>query len=440
MRLLLATAAALGALFLLGARTASGPLPYQSPDRTEGTVACASTVCHGSLTPWKQSNVLQNEYVTWTRLDKHAQAYAVLQNAQSKKIAKNLGLEKPASQSALCLDCHSHNVPKKNRSDRFVLTDGVTCEACHGPAGRWISTHDKTGRTAEQNQADGLYPLQDAAARAKLCLSCHGGNADRFVTHRIMSAGHPRISFELETFSMIEPAHFATSRAEHPSARPWNGARVWATGQAVAVSQTMQLLMNPARNHDGPFPELVLYDCNGCHHPMSDKRWKPQTAFGGNPPSGIVRLNDANLLMLRVIARQIDPALGEKVTRAAVTLQEANAGVGDLQAAAQDMKDAAEDAQVKIASVSFTPALMSSLASGIIEDGQAGHFLDYAGAEQAYMSLSSIVDFMNRNGALGNADEVNGALGKLNDSLASDETYKPAEFQSRLGALKKLIH
>ena len=104
------------------------------------------------------------------------------------------------------------------------------------------------------------------------------------------------------------------------------------------------------------------------------------------------------------------------------------------------MKDAAEDAEVKIAALNFTPAVMASLAQGIIEDGQQGHFLDYAGAEQAYMSLSSIVDFMNRNGALGNADEVNGALSKLNDSLASDESYKPAEFQTRLGAMKKLIH
>lgn len=444
MRFLLTGASILGAFILLGARPAPRPLPsptlpYRSADRTEGTVACASTVCHGSLTPWKESGVLQNEYVTWTRLDKHAQAWTVLTNEQSKKIAKNLGLERPASESALCLDCHAHNVPKKNRSERFVLSDGVTCEACHGPSGRWITSHAKKETTHSQNVEDGLYPIDDPVARAKLCLSCHGGNADRFVTHRIMSAGHPRISFELETFSMIEPAHFALSRAEHPQAKSWNGVRIWAAGQAVAVSEQMTLLMNPSRNHDGPFPELVMFDCNACHHLKSDRRWKPQGAFGATPPPGIVRLNDANLLMLRVIARQIDSTLADRVTQRAAALQAANAGTGDMSAAAKNMKETAEEVGQRVQTVTFSPVVMASLALAVIDEGIDGRFQDYAGAEQAYMSLGSVVDFMNRTGELKNAEGVNKALGEIGDSLRSDETWKPADFQSRLADIRKLI-
>ena len=40
------------------------------------------------------------------------------------------------------------------------------------------------------------------------CLSCHFGDETKFVTHRLMGAGHPRLSFELDTFTAIEPAHF----------------------------------------------------------------------------------------------------------------------------------------------------------------------------------------------------------------------------------------
>ena len=38
----------------------SGPplLPYQSRDKTLGVVSCASSLCHGSITEWRGSNVL----------------------------------------------------------------------------------------------------------------------------------------------------------------------------------------------------------------------------------------------------------------------------------------------------------------------------------------------------------------------------------------------
>ena len=52
------------------------------------------------------------------------------------------------------------------------------------------------------NVARGLYPTSDPVAQARLCLSCHFGNRDKFVTHRMMGAGHPRMSFELETFEI----------------------------------------------------------------------------------------------------------------------------------------------------------------------------------------------------------------------------------------------
>ena len=73
------------------------PLPYQSQHQTLGTVTCASSLCHGSVKLWKDSNVLQNEYLTWSRIDKHARAYNVLLNERSQRIAKNLGLSQPAT-------------------------------------------------------------------------------------------------------------------------------------------------------------------------------------------------------------------------------------------------------------------------------------------------------------------------------------------------------
>src|SRR5262252_2455007 len=67
-------------------------LPYHSADKSVGVVNCANSLCHGSVEPIKDSNVLQTEYVTWSRVDKHARSYRALFNDQSLRIARNLGL------------------------------------------------------------------------------------------------------------------------------------------------------------------------------------------------------------------------------------------------------------------------------------------------------------------------------------------------------------
>src|SRR6187399_2829659 len=108
------------------------PLPYQVNSKHLGVVNCANSLCHGSITKWKDSPVLQNEYVTWSRVDKHAtRAYQVLFEERSKKITKNLGIKEAPHQAKLCVDCHAHNPPPSQRGERFKVEDGVSCEACH---------------------------------------------------------------------------------------------------------------------------------------------------------------------------------------------------------------------------------------------------------------------------------------------------------------------
>ncbi len=128
------------------ATTMTATLPYHSDDKSMGVVNCANSLCHGSVQPIKDSDVLQTEYVTWSRVDKHARSYKVLFNEQSLRIGRNLGLAKPPSQEKICLDCHAHNVPVALRGERFKLDDGVSCEACHGPSGAGSSRTSRTAR------------------------------------------------------------------------------------------------------------------------------------------------------------------------------------------------------------------------------------------------------------------------------------------------------
>ena len=112
-------------------------LPFIDKDIHMGVATCAGSTCHGAVEALSGIGILQNEFITWQRHDKHAKAYQVLLSERSKRIARNLGLE-AAHTAPICLDCHADNVPAERQHRTFQLSDGVTCEACHGGAGRWI--------------------------------------------------------------------------------------------------------------------------------------------------------------------------------------------------------------------------------------------------------------------------------------------------------------
>ena len=419
---------------------AAQPLPYQSPHETLGTVTCASSLCHGSIRLWKDSNVLQNEYITWSRIDKHARAYNVLLNERSQRIAKNLNLKQPAHESKVCLDCHAHVVPVERRGERFKITDGVTCESCHGPAQKWVKTHVEPDNPAmvqhAKNIEDGMYETSDAVSRAKLCMSCHYGNQDKLVTHRIMGAGHPRMSFELDTFTEIAPKHFVIDKDYGERKKVWDGAKTWAIGQALAVSETMTILADPKRGRDGVFPELVLFDCHACHHPMSENRWKPKTAFGPSISPGLVRLNDSSMLMLRAITRALNPELGDRVVAQTQKLHRAIAGEGDAFVEAAALKKLAQETVPVMASTTFSNQTMAAVLSRLIEDGVQGTYSDYAAAEQATLAIGSVGAYLAKQGAMASPQKFNASLKKLTASLAKDEQYKPREFEALLKDLR----
>ncbi|MGH8589940.1 MAG: hypothetical protein ACREXX_11600, partial [Gammaproteobacteria bacterium] len=82
--------------WLYGSATAQSEaptLPQYGGDSHLGVVTCAGSTCHGATRPFQNAAINQNEFVIWQRKDKHARAYKVLLNEQSKRIARNLGLK-----------------------------------------------------------------------------------------------------------------------------------------------------------------------------------------------------------------------------------------------------------------------------------------------------------------------------------------------------------
>jgi len=305
----------------------------------------------------------------------------------------------------------------------------VSCEACHGPAETWIQAHVAPGASHADNVRRGLYPTNEPVAQAKLCLSCHFGNADKFVTHRMMGAGHPRMSFELDTFSQTQPPHFVVDADWRERKGNYDGVRVWAVGQALAAAELLDVLLDPRRSRDGLFPELVVFDCHACHHPMSDVRWSPRT----NTSPGRIRLNDANFLMLRQIVRVALPAEEANAFAQQVrALHQAVAGDGgDAIETARSLRASLDGIVARLARRNFTVEDLRAIAMGLVDDGRGGQFRDYAGAEQATMAVGSVLNFLARRGVV-ESRAANTAMDALLETVKSDERYRDAAFRQAM--------
>jgi hypothetical protein len=419
-------------------------LPDRAPDRHLGVATCAGSLCHGGLAP-DGPVVRQNEYTTWSRHDAHSRAYAVLLEDRSLQIARNLSLGKPPHEEPLCLGCHTDYLPPGDgrRGPEFHLEDGVGCEACHGGSERWIETHTLADRHAE-NVARGMYPTDDALARAELCVSCHFGRGEELVTHRIMGAGHPRMSFELDTFSQIQPAHhtrdgdyLARGKESPPSIK------LWALGQAVLVRAELDVMLDPQRGRDGVWPELVLFDCHSCHHAMSELRWRPRKRLGALDRPGLPHFNDSSLLMLHdaLVARA--PELAAGILEGTRDLHGALArGAGDPRAAAGRLRERVERALPLLARWNAGAADVRAIGRSLAGNGVSGELDDYAGAEQRIMAVQSVRASLFELDALApeQAREMDALVEAMLRATTNHERYQPAAlrplFERLAGSLR----
>ncbi len=400
-----------------------------------GVASCASSQCHGATRPYQEGNIPRTEYRDWSKRDpnnlnsvqyKHSKAYEVLSNEKSRKIAQKLGLSN-AQKEKICLDCHTDNVPQERRGDKFQITDGVGCEACHGGGEGWIKSHTEEQVTHADNIRHGMYPTELPYQRAKLCLSCHYGDANKFVTHRIMAAGHPRLSFELDTFT-IRQEHYDIDDDYRKRKKFVDSVNIWATGVATAAAESVARLRDPKRWSAGLFPELALFDCHACHHNMQEQRWAPRAMTRTLAP-GAVRLNDSSLVMLYAIAKAVDTAGADRLLTAIRRVHEATANEreamaersGELGVVVQALQDKLQQIRVD--------RQAAAIRKTIIELGASGEFRDYSGAEQAVMALDLLAFTLN--GEKQRRQDTD----KLYELLKDDSQYKPDGFAKTIAQL-----
>ena len=428
----------------LGLALLAAPLCARAADRVvgkfNGAGGCAASSCHGSIQPKTVTHVPQNEYSIWAGQDKHARAYQVLSSPVSLRIGKILKLDRPPNQTPRCLACHALSVPSEQHAETFDITDGVSCESCHGPASGWLGQHTVKGWPHERSvQELGMIDLRDMGVRSHNCLHCHLGTEEKSVDHQLIAAGHPDLTFELNLFSAVMPRHWKT-----PKDAPWSGTKEWAVGQSMQLRDGLNRLARRARSTT--WPEFAEYDCFACHHALTkpEESWRlTSDGYYGARNAGVPAWNASRYVVFRYAAKEADAAtagkLDSEISALAGLMAQLN---GDREQIAATAERAAELAHTlagklngRTYDAAFTVQIMRNIAGdsrGISEQGQRA-------AEQAAMTLDSLFVAYKQNVSVPNEQDLRAAINQLFQQLDNPSAYNAPRFAAQMQKVSALL-
>lgn len=274
-----------------------------------GAPSCAATACHGGPSPGISSTTAPrgSEYSLWIESDPHAKSWQTLNSPRSLEILERLNIlvdgqlrNKQAFQN--CLACHNTSTSLASNDPVPSITEGIGCEACHGPSQQWINEHYQ-GPSSVKNAIEHLGMINTKALpqQAKACTLCHVGGPDRDMNHDIIAAGHPALYFDFQTYLKAYPKHWRNPPSVDLPAQQW------LAGQLAAADSELQLLearLNAKPNSSSTWPEFSNFQCSSCHQPLS-KPPSPNKSHStplGNPP-----LREWNLQALHLVSQQEPP-------------------------------------------------------------------------------------------------------------------------------------
>ena len=186
-----------------------------------GSQSCATSGCHGG------AGELSKQVTVWRQYDVHFQRpVATLTTARSERLAQVLKIADP-TKDARCTACHAplQTVPTERLSPDVKITEGVSCENCHGPAENWLLSHTRKDYTHEDRVHAGMRDLKNPYVRANTCVACHQN-----VDSELLRAGHPELIFELDGQAVTQPKHWR-KELDKP------GPQLWLVGQWVALRE-----------------------------------------------------------------------------------------------------------------------------------------------------------------------------------------------------------
>jgi hypothetical protein len=425
----------------------------KEPVKYIGPGSCAATSCHGSVKPVAGSRISQNEYSTWILQDKHSKAYEALAGAVGERMARILKLGAKAEQAPKCLACHGLYTTAQQRGRAFEISEGVSCESCHGPASAWLGPHTTRDWPHEKSVALGMRDTRGAIGRTNLCLECHLGTKEKFVDHEMIAAGHPDLYFELDSFSAVMPRHWKVSR-ESATGEPvddaaWSGVREWAAGQAVQLSEAMERLEWRAKGERGDkndvWPEYAELSCFACHHSLGEAKdsWRQEHGYEGRRP-GDPAWNASRYAVFKYFVAQVDAGAGQELEKQIQAVSTEMSKLNPDRAAAANAAMNAGATARKIAdrlvAMPYDHAMTLRALQSITENAEPIAVADERAAEQAAMAVDSLYIAYSKDTKPGNDAQIRAAINALFQQLENPSSYNADRFTEALLRVGSLLH
>lgn len=434
------------------AASACLPAKADEPHKFIGPGSCAATSCHGSVKPVAESRILQNEYSTWIVKDKHSRAFQALTSEVGERMAHILKLGAKAEDSPKCLTCHALYTTAEQRGRAFEISEGVSCESCHGAASGWLGEHTVRAWPHEKSLALGMHDTRNLIHRTEKCLECHLGTREKFVDHEMIAAGHPDLYFELDSFSAVMPRHWKAPRESAPGKAAedaaWAGLRDWSTGQAVQLRASMERLIWRAKSErydkKAVWPEYSELSCFACHHALGPAKdsWRQEHGYVGRRP-GDPAWNASRYTIFRLVAKQIDTTAAQELDKnlSAVSLEMSKLNP-DRNVAAASAAAAVPLAQrfaERLAAMQYNQQTALALLRRITDEAETIALADERAAEQAAMAVDSLYICYSRDSNPSNAAEVRSAINGLFQQLENPSSYNGDKFAAALRRVRSLL-
>lgn len=402
-------------------------------DQHQGVATCASSLCHGATRPLGSYPIRQDEYFVWQRQDPHAKAHRTLHSAASRKIGTTLGID--AANDPACLSCHVEVASPALRGPQSHPSDGISCEACHGGAERWLSEHMRPGITLEEKVALGMRPTWQRETRAALCLGCHQGDGQHRITHAMMAAGHPRLVFELDTFTALSTPHYSRDADYAARKAAYEPARDWIAGQAKTAELHLQALAD-GQLMNGLMPEWMQFDCTACHHRMDAGRMQPQRMPGAEP--GAVPFADAPAQLIALWLGAVAPAEAASWREGQRRLHAAQReGAEAVRSAAQQQLSMLRTRlRPLLAETAPSTAQLRGLLKALAQDGS--HQSAPLTSEQRAMAMTVTADALRLQGAALSAN-ANRAIASYYQAVRSADAFEPKAHAKALDAVARSL-
>ena len=415
-----------------------------------GASSCSASDCHGNSTARNKFRIGQNEFYIWSQKDRHAKAYEVLTAADAKIIARNLKIANP-DQSARCLVCHAVPASPNRQGTLYDITDSVSCEACHGPAEKWLDPHYRPGFDPQKAASLGMYNTKDLVKRAEKCLECHAGTDGKEVTHELIGAGHPRLTFEFDNYTHVMPPHWRPPQEKKD--RDWLSARVWAIGQAAAFRNEIKRFATSRRAGFRLWPDFTYFDCFACHHAIVDRLrgvtgkekaeqiWRRKD-YNGKP--GRLVGNSSGYAVFRHVVSLAASEEGKHLEELMKTFHEGLTGKEisheSFTAVLTRLSALSNKLVSQVALYTFTQRSVLLLMKNISGDGRRLTTSGFQAAEQAVLALASLYDaYLETVGVMPESKEIKDTIDALYKEIQSGRTFNAAQFEATMNTLHELL-